>query len=743
VGGAGTSGDAGGENVYALNPGTMLQEFRIERVLGSGGFGIAYLAQDTKNEVRVAIKEYLPGELAVRVSNSTVRARSQDDQKHFNDGVFAFLAEAKRVARVTHPNIMVVKRFFTLNGTGYIVLKYVEGQTLKEKLKSGRIPEKSVRSMMGGLLRGLVAIHDQKLLHRDIKPSNIILGKRKGELSETPVLIDFGAAREFRSQNSQSMTAFISPGYSPPEQYGVGGEQGAWTDLYALGATAYRCVAGDPPPDSLRRLKDDPLVPAVIKGAPDYSRPLLEIIDWMMVVSTADRPRSAGQVLELLEKNSGRTNPKHEDVCKIVEDGPDHFVVQIKRPPASSSLQLAFLATPPHAYLGPPKGKKKNFQDSPYYFKLDRVESDSGLIGFRGGAEIKSRLGRGAKVVISSADGVVNATSTWPFGHVGDAPDGRWKILPIVALVGAITTFGAAALNIGKIQDGICATGAFCTARQVAFKQVEACVAAAPHCSIESCIADFKSRGSTERFAARLAALEAGARSACQADEARILNQATQCARDNACGADQCFAQYRSQFANGGLRPQMDAALITAHQACARGPANQPNSGRNPPSSPPTQAQPAPQAEAPQRRPEASTPSRVAPTPPPAAQPAPPPPPAPTQPPQPALLLPDGTYSAVRSFTGRKSITDPANCPPSSNVQVTIRGGAITFEAFEMAAGVTRKWSGRVDQQTGTIGFKGLDAVPPTPNRYTIVGDYKSADIDSQFCGPGTFKIIK
>jgi serine/threonine protein kinase len=742
VGGAGTSGDAGGENVYALNPGTMLQEFRIERVLGSGGFGIAYLAQDTKNEVRVAIKEYLPSELAVRVSNSTVRARSQDDQKHFNDGVFAFLAEAKRVARVTHPNIMVVKRFFTLNGTGYIVLKYVEGQTLKEKLKSGRISEKSVRSMMSGLLRGLVAIHDQKLLHRDIKPSNIILGKRKGQLFETPVLIDFGAAREFRSQNSQSMTAFISPGFSPPEQYGVGGEQGAWTDLYALGATAYRCIAGEAPPDSLRRLTDDPLAPAAVKGAPEYSRQLLEIIDWMMAVRPADRPQDAGQVLELLEKNDG-TEPKPKDVCKIVEDGPDHFVIQLKRPPASSALQLAFLVTPPQAYLGPPRGKKQNFQDSPYHFTLDRVESDSGLIGFRGGAEIKSRLGRGANVVISSSDGVVNATSTWPFGYVGDAPSGGRKVLPIVALVGAITTFGAAALNIGKIQDGICATGAFCTARQVAFKQVEACVAAALHCSIDSCIADFKNRGSTERFAARLVDLEAGVRSACQAEEARILNQATQCARDNACGSDQCFAQYRSQFANGGLRSQMDAALLTAHQACARGPANQPNAGRNPQGAPPTQDASAPRAEAPQRRPDASTPSRVAPTPPPAAQPTPSLPPAAAQPPQPALLLPDGTYSAVRSFTGRKSTTDPANCPPSSNVQVTIRAGAITFEAFEMAAGVTRKWSGRVDQQTGIIGFKGLDAVPPTPNRYTIVGDYKSADIDSQFCGPGTFKITR
>ena len=210
---AGTLQDSAGAHGYGLPNGTQLQEFRIEKVLGHGGFGITYLARDTSHDDEaVAIKEYLPAELAMRVSNSTVRARSPSDQKMFNDGVFSFLEEARRIARVVHPNIMAVKKFFTMNGTAYIVLEYERGETVKQRAERP-MSEKVVRSILDGVLQGLVAIHGHgsALLHRDIKPANIILSRSRSDRELTPVLIDFGAAREFRNRNSRSVTALDRP----------------------------------------------------------------------------------------------------------------------------------------------------------------------------------------------------------------------------------------------------------------------------------------------------------------------------------------------------------------------------------------------------------------------------------------------------------------------------------------------------------------------------------------------------
>ncbi len=292
-------------HMYALPVGTLLHEFRIDGLLGHGGFGITYRAFDTDLHKAVAIKEYLPNDLAGRASDTTVRAKSADDQQQFEQGVAAFLDEARLVARLRHRNIMEVHRFFKLNGTGYIVLGYEEGRTLKQRLDQGPLSESELRKVLGGLLDGIEVLHNEAILHRDIKPSNIILSDSRvsGERG-VPVLIDFGAARDFRSRHSRSVTTIVAPGYAPPEQYGVGGQAGPWSDLYALGATAYRCVTGQAPPEALRRLRKDPYVPAVEVAAGRYDENLLHLIDRMLAVEEIERPQSAGEVRE--ELNSRR-----------------------------------------------------------------------------------------------------------------------------------------------------------------------------------------------------------------------------------------------------------------------------------------------------------------------------------------------------------------------------------------------------------------------------------------------------
>lgn len=282
---------AKGGHLFALPNGTKLLEFEIEALLGHGGFGITYRAVDTLLQETVAIKEFLPNELAVRISDATVRPKSDGDALDFQAGLKAFLEEARVLTRFRHPNIVHVRRFFELHGTGYIALDYERGQTLSQRLAKGPIPNAELVNILMGLLQGLETVHDRAVLHRDLKPSNIIVRE-----DGSPVLIDFGAARDFKERHSRSITAIAAPGYSPPEQYGVGGQQGPWTDIYALGAIAYRCVTGNVPIDSLRRLRKDPLAPAVKAAVGKYDMNLLRAIDWMLAIEGADRPGSAQQL---------------------------------------------------------------------------------------------------------------------------------------------------------------------------------------------------------------------------------------------------------------------------------------------------------------------------------------------------------------------------------------------------------------------------------------------------------------
>jgi hypothetical protein len=243
----------------------------------------------------------------------TVRAKTDADRADFEAGLEAFIGEARLITRFRHPNIVHVRRFFEMHETGYIVLDYERGETLASLLSGGILAEQDLHGILLGVLDGLEAIHSRAILHRDLKPSNIIIRE-----DASPVLIDFGAARDFKQRHSRSITAIAAPGYSPPEQYGVGGQQGPWTDIYALGAIAYRCITGAAPPDSLRRLRKDPLVPAEIAGAKKYSRPLLQTIDWMLALNEAERPASTQQVRDAL---GGRIKSRRRGKLAFLRSG--------------------------------------------------------------------------------------------------------------------------------------------------------------------------------------------------------------------------------------------------------------------------------------------------------------------------------------------------------------------------------------------------------------------------------------
>ena len=278
----------------ALPPGLQLHEYRIERVLGQGGFGITYLATDAHLSAEVAIKEYLPEEIAFRASDRSVSPNASQHRNRYQEGLEAFLAEARTLASFRHPNIVRVARFFEAHHTAYMVLEYERGRSFRawwqEQMAQGQAQgERLLVQKLQPLLDGLSVVHGAGFLHRDIKPDNIQVRDEDGRL----VLLDFGSASQTLTLADQDAVV-VTPGYAPPEQYGLG-EQGVWTDIYALGATLYWAVAGSKPPDAEARAAGTPLRPAVDVGQGRYGQSFLQAIDWALQMDPAQRPRTVDQ----------------------------------------------------------------------------------------------------------------------------------------------------------------------------------------------------------------------------------------------------------------------------------------------------------------------------------------------------------------------------------------------------------------------------------------------------------------
>lgn len=288
-------------------PGSRLQEFEIDRVLGAGGFGITYLARDAALDRFVAIKEYFPRTWAVRHVNGSVGPTSSVDVENYQWGLEKFIGEARALARLDHPQIVRVHRVIEAMGTAYLVMDYVEGRSLAERLSAGGpMPEARVRQMLVSLAEGLAAVHAAGLLHRDIKPTNVMVRR-----DETPVLIDFGAAQLQMGDRSRSLKTVLTPGYAPIEQYastGYAGREGPWTDIYALGAVGYAALTGRVPVDAIQRVSaPSDTLPPVATSQP-VSQELAAAIDAGLQLDARERPRDIAAWLSMLRGKSLRSS---------------------------------------------------------------------------------------------------------------------------------------------------------------------------------------------------------------------------------------------------------------------------------------------------------------------------------------------------------------------------------------------------------------------------------------------------
>jgi serine/threonine protein kinase len=294
----------------ALPANTVLDDsYRIVRVVGSGGFGITYEAEDLKLRTRVALKEYYPLDFGDRDSTMSVKPKSDRHAKTFQWGRSNFLQEARTLARFEHPSIVRVTRVFEANSTAYMVMRFEKGQSLDDWLDSlGRPPtQEELDRICTPLLDALQKIHAENFLHRDIAPDNIIVRP-----DGTPVLLDFGAARRAVAEMSRTLTGVVKAGYSPHEQYSSDSRlQGPWSDIFALGGTLYRAVTGKTPEEAALRVDEDRM-PSATRAAKGAYRPeFLSAIDACLKVRHSERPRSVAQLRPMLLVG-GRPQPVRE-----------------------------------------------------------------------------------------------------------------------------------------------------------------------------------------------------------------------------------------------------------------------------------------------------------------------------------------------------------------------------------------------------------------------------------------------
>ncbi|WP_457419491.1 protein kinase domain-containing protein [Roseateles sp. P5_E7] len=286
----------------SLPIGTRLAEFELTRMLGEGGFGIVYLAMDHSLQRKVALKEYMPSQLASRGTGTNVSVKAERYRDTFEAGLKSFINEARLLAQFDHPALVKVYRFWEANGTAYMVMPFYEGLTLKDTLKtlSGPPDEAWLRGLLSPLSEALKVIHTEQCFHRDIAPDNIILlgGHTR------PLLLDFGAARRVISDMTQALTVILKPGYAPLEQYAEVPhmKQGPWTDIYALAAVVYFAITRRTPPPSVGRMMGDTYVPLRQLAAGQYSDSFLHAIDRALSVKPEDRPQSVAQLIAELDQ---------------------------------------------------------------------------------------------------------------------------------------------------------------------------------------------------------------------------------------------------------------------------------------------------------------------------------------------------------------------------------------------------------------------------------------------------------
>jgi serine/threonine protein kinase len=301
---------------HALPAGYQLDEYRIEHQFSLGGFSIVYLATDAKGQF-VAIKEYLPNSLALRGEGEIKPTISEEHLPAFRYGMKCFFEEGRALAKLSHPNVIRVLNFFRANDTVYMVMEYERGRTLQEMIQKNRaiITENFIRNVFTKLLNGLREVHSHKLLHLDLKPSNIYMRN-----DYTPVLIDFGAARQTLATDTPMLKPMYTPGFASPEHYKQRELLGPWSDIYSVGASMYACMAGSAPQAADIRCEKDRLIPAMVRWEGQYSDQLLETVDWCLCLNHFYRPQSVFALQKALTEAVERPEqPKPRWLGQVVD----------------------------------------------------------------------------------------------------------------------------------------------------------------------------------------------------------------------------------------------------------------------------------------------------------------------------------------------------------------------------------------------------------------------------------------
>jgi len=285
-----------------LPAGHVLNGYRIDRPLSSGGFSIVYLAYD-ENQTPFAIKEYLPAAIALRAEGAEVRIDDEANLAAFRHGLKCFFEEGRTLAHISHPNVVRVENFFRANETVYMVMQYVRGRTLQFHVQRNRaeLTENFLRRIFVSLLNGLREVHANKLLHLDIKPANIYIA-----MDGRPVLLDFGAARLALATEPAKLKPMYTAGFAAPEQYRRDHpDLGPWSDIYAIGATLYTCIAGTPPQAADARVEKDRLIPARALASRAYSEDLHAIVASCLSLDHLGRPQTAFELQKRLLAQPG------------------------------------------------------------------------------------------------------------------------------------------------------------------------------------------------------------------------------------------------------------------------------------------------------------------------------------------------------------------------------------------------------------------------------------------------------
>jgi non-specific serine/threonine protein kinase len=408
----------------ALPEGTILREWRLEEVLGVGGFGIVYRGKDVYFGETVAIKEYFPGAISDRIDGATVTPTDSSSEEIYTLGRQKFLEEAKILWNLSHPerhpNIVSVRSLFEIHGTAYMVMDFENGISLSQMLREGKkFDEQGLMALIRPIAEGLDRAHKAGVLHRDIKPANILVAP-----DGRPVLIDFGSARFESNQATNTKVTFYTPPYAAIEQYVKSYPQGAWTDIYALGVVMYQCITGEKPPEVLERMHAEEGQPLSAREWPGFSKTFTRAVDAAMAIRPLERPASITSWLKQFDVKDA-----------VAEDAPTRFgTVMAEAPPPPAPVAVAPVVAPPEppqpAPLAPveaapsepaipptpiPAAAAKPADPSPVYAHPG---------AFSGVAQPKPRSGKTAIILLGSAAVfAVLALAGFFVGHWHKTPD--------------------------------------------------------------------------------------------------------------------------------------------------------------------------------------------------------------------------------------------------------------------------------------------------------------------------------